>query len=259
MTRPCILALALAAVSALPADAPAGPALAPARGALQSAVNRGDAGAILAARAQFESAAVADPKSAAPRYWVALADWRTLPLVGEKDKEQAKRIARDGLKRIDEALQLDPKAGAAYALKAALQGMSIGLEPSSMMTLGPDSEVNFQRARALAPDDPRVWLLDGIGALNKPASFGGGAAAALARFTKAQELFAAAPADSAGEFGWGRDDAFLWAGRAEMGRGNFAASVTLFRQALAANPSNGWVSRGLLPGAEQALREQGAK
>ncbi len=256
MIRPRVSLLVLAALLAGPPAARAVDPLASARTALQAAVDQGDPAAILAARATFEAAAIGDRKAAAPRYWVALADWRALPLLWDRDQAQAARLAKDGLKRIDEAIRLDPNSGGAYALKAALQGMSIGLDPSSMMTLGPDSEANFQRARALAPNDPRVWLLDGIGTLNKPANFGGGAEPALARFTKSQELFAAAPADSAGPFGWGRDDAFLWAGRAEMQRERFAAAAALFRQALAANPANGWVERGLLPKAEAALKEQ---
>ncbi len=251
--------LILAAATAASTPARAAGTLAAERTALQAAVDRGESAAILAARARFEAAAAADPKAAAPRYWVALADWRALPLVWGQDQVQARRLAKDGLQRIDEALKLDPKQGGAYALKAALQGLSIGLDPGTMMTLGPDSEANFQRARELAGSDPRVWLLDGIGTLNKPAAFGGGVESALERFQRAQELFAAAPADSAGPYGWGRDDAFVWAGRAEMSRQGDARAIEFYRKALAVNPANGWVSHALLPQAEQALKEAAAR
>jgi hypothetical protein len=252
------LSVSLALLAAVP---PARAAAAPTDplAALQSAVDRGDAGAVLAARATFDAAATADRKAAAPRYGVALADWRALPLLWEKDKPRAKQLAADGLKRIDEAIALQPKWGAAYALKGALQGMSIGLDPSAMMTLGPEAAAQFQRARGLAPDDPRVWILDGIQTLNTPPMFGGGVEAALTRFARAQHLFESDSARVEDGLVWGRDDAWLWAGRAEMSRQHPSAAAAHYRRALAANPANGWVSRALLPQAEQAARDSVAK
>jgi tetratricopeptide (TPR) repeat protein len=132
----------------------------------------------------------------------------------------------------------------------------IGLEPGSMMSLGPESDAHLRRARTLGAANPRVWLLDGIGALNKPALFGGGAEAALERLEKAQALYAADSASVADARAWGRDDAHAWAGRAEMTRGAPAAAIACYRRALAVNPANGWVRTNLLPAAERALAEK---
>jgi tetratricopeptide (TPR) repeat protein len=244
---PALLALAL-----LPASAPAaGPLDAP-RAALQTGVDRGDLRAILAARSSFAALAAADARAAAPRYWVALSDWRALPLLMGTDREQARRLVQDGMQHAGEALALDPSSGAASALEAGLEGLAIGLDPGSMMTLGPAAETHLANARRLSPSDPRVWLFDGIQALNKPAAFGGGVEPALERLTKATTLFASLAPDS-DAYGWGRDDVHLWAGRAEMARHAYAAAIACFRRALAANPANGWVARSLLPEAEKAL------
>jgi tetratricopeptide (TPR) repeat protein len=230
--------------------------LAEAYAAVQRAVDRGDAAAAVAARAPFEVAAAADPRSATARVGLAYADWRATTLLFTRDRAQARRIAEDGLRRIDEALRLEPRSAAALALKGGLQGLLIGLDPGRMMMLGPDSDANLRRARALGAADPRVWLLDGIGALNKPALFGGGAEAALESLRRAQELFAADTAAARDPRAWGHDDAWAWTGRAELARRDPVAAIEAYRRALTVNPSNGWVAKVLLPEAEKAHAEQ---
>src|SRR5439155_19621612 len=61
-----------------------------------------------------------------------------------------------------------------------------------------------------------------------------------------------AVADSAAP-DWGRDDAFVWAGRCAMKLKDFAGARDFFRQALVANPANGWTRTALLPAAEDSL------
>lgn len=254
LLTPLVLALALLA-TAPPARA-ADP-LDAARAALRAAVDRADLDALMAARAQFAARVAADPKDAAARYGVALADWRALPLAWS-DPARAKKLASEGLRRLDEAIELRPSWGVVYALKGSLQGLSIGLDPGAMMSLGPESMMNLQRARELAPLDPRVWVLDGIQTLNMPEQFGGGVEPALARFARARHLFESDSARVDDGFAWGRDDACLWAGRAEASRGRHAAAVEHYRRALAANPANQWVAKRLLPQAE-AARDSVAK
>ncbi len=256
--RTMLAAALAAAVLLLPAPAArAADSLATLRAALQSAVSRGDAAAVLAARARFAALAAADPKAAAPRYWVALCDWRAVPLLMESDRPQARRLAKDGLEQADRAVALAPQDGGAYALRAGLEGLSISLEPNDMMTLGSAAEEDLDRARRLAPDDPRVWLFDGINTLNKPAAFGGGAAPALERLVKAQALFAADTAATSP--GWGHADACAWAGRAAMAQKDVAAAIAHYRKALEADPGNAWVARVLLPQADRAQKEAAGK
>jgi tetratricopeptide (TPR) repeat protein len=250
-----VLAIALSSSAALAAD-PA--AIASARRSLQSAFNQGSAEALVKARARFAALSAAEPKSAVLHTWVALADWRAMPLVGRSDKAQAEKLGNDGLEHCDQALALDPKMADALALKGGLQGMMISFQPSSGMTLGPESVANINRALGMSPDNPRVWLLDGIGTLNKPALFGGGPKQAGPKLKKAQELFTAA--DSAGAdsaaFDFGHDDAWVWGGRSAMKAKDYAAAKAQFERALEINPANGWVRSTLLPEAVAALAKK---
>ncbi len=224
-----------------------------AKRALQSAVNHAAPDEMLKARSRFEAMSAAEPGSALLHYWVAVADWRLTPFLSGTDKVKAARYCKDGIDHCDKAIALDPRFGEAIALKGGLQGMSIQFEPGSMMTLGPQSVANTRRAITLAPNSPRVWLLDGLGTLNKPERFGGGAVPAGETLDRAAALAAAdSSADSAAP-DWGHDDAFLWAGRAAMMRKDYASAREDFSKALALNPGNGWVRARLLPEAEKAL------
>jgi len=248
------LALATAlALAAPPARAFEAATVAAARRDLQAAVNHGDVAAMLAVRARFAALSAAEPGVALLHDWVAAATWRALPFETSKDRKLAEKLGDDALDHLEKSLVANPKDAEALALKGALQGILIGLKPGAMMTLGPQSGANLARAQGLAPENPRVALLLGIGDLHKPAQFGGGADAALPSFRHAQELFAKeAVADSTAP-DWGRDDAFLWEGRALMQKSDYAAARAAFAKALAANPANGWVKSRLLPEAEQKL------
>jgi tetratricopeptide (TPR) repeat protein len=261
--------VALAASFALavrPAGAADSAAVAAAKGALQTGVDHGKPAEILAARAQFVALSLAEPDSPALHYWVALASWRAVPLMmdDEKSKERAKKLCKDGIEQCDRALARAPKHADAIALKAGLQGLWLSFDPGSMMTLGMQMGVAMARARDLEPANPRVAFLDGINTFHKPAFVGGGADKARVLFDESIALFAkAGPAATAGPSGdpgaldWGRDDAFIWAGRSAMKEKDYAAAKAYYEKALVANPNNGWVRHSLLPRLEKQLAGKG--
>ena len=111
-------------------------------------------------------------------------------------------------------------------------------------------------AKDLAPKNPRVALLDGINTLYKPAFVGGGADKAVLRFGEAQVLYAAETVTDPAAPDWGRDDVYLWDGRAQAKTGDFKGAKESYTKALAANPSNGWVRHSLLPDVEKKLAAQ---
>jgi tetratricopeptide (TPR) repeat protein len=229
------------------------------RAALTQGTDLSDPSLLLKARGEFLAASAAADRPLA-RYYVALANWRAVPLLRSKKnvnaetQKKAERLAEEGVESCDRVLSADPKNAEALALKAGLQGLLIQLRPSEMFALGPATVVNLDNARKLAPENPRVWLLSAINTLYKPAFVGGGPDNALKEFEKAQSLFAVAgpPHDDSAP-AWGACDAWLFAGVAQMKRKDFAAARDAFQKALAVNPSNTWVKSSLLPGAEKAL------
>ncbi len=229
-----------------------------ARRALADAVSRGTLQDVLSVRARFVALAAAGPQSAWAHYWVAVSDWRAVPRFGERAAALAEKTLDEGLAEIDRAIALRPAEGEFHALRSNLLGMSLQFHPAAMMTIGPEIEATMQRALAAAPDNPRVQLLAGINTLNKPAFVGGGADRALPLFRKSQQLFESpAPADSTSP-DWGRDDAWLWAGRTAMKLGDAATARQCYLKALEITPGHAWVTHALLPEADKALAD-GAK
>jgi tetratricopeptide (TPR) repeat protein len=248
--------LALLASATLAAHAPAATdptAIVAAKKALNTAVTTGKAVDVLQARATFAALSAADPKSGLLHTWLATADWRVVPRLMSTDKGEAEKYCNDGIAHADQALKLDAKNADALAIKASLQGLSLSFNPGAMMTLGPEMDQEIKQAQKIAPTNPRVQLLKGIGTLNKPAFVGGGPAPARKEFQKAQELFAAETVTDSIAPDWGRDDAFVWAGRAEMKLDQPAKAREQYQKALEVTPDHAWVKYSLLPEAEKAL------
>ena len=246
MNRRATLALILlVAIGSSPARAADPGAMATARRALQAAVNHADPAALMQARARFQALSSAEPRSAALHDWVAVATWRTVPLL--HDRVQAERLCQDGLDHCEAALLLERRSGLTHAIKGALLGLMIGYRPGEMMSLGMAMGQEFGQALGADPKDPRIWLLDGINTLYKPESFGGGPAVAREQLQKAAALFAATPPADSTAADWGHDDTLLWLGRAVLAQKDSAAAESLYARALEVNPDNGWVKNSLLP------------
>ena len=255
-TRRNLLILLLACTLTSPALAADPHALVAAKQLLQSGMNHGDTALMLKARGQFMGLLAAEPEAATLHTWVALTDWRVVPILAAKDREAAKRYCDEGLVHCDAALKADPRAAEALAVKAGLQGLAINFNSAAAMTLGPALRANMGRAIELAPSDPRIRLLDGINTLHMPEFFGGGAQKALEKFKQANALFATESVADSTAPDWGRDDAFLWAGRCAMQLKDYAAARDYFQQALDSNPAKGWVRTALLPAAQDSLAKQ---
>jgi tetratricopeptide (TPR) repeat protein len=257
LVRTCIAAVVVTLAWAAPASSQDPAAVVAAKRLLQQGVDRGDVARVLEARARFQALASLEPRAALLHYWVAVADWRAVTLLlngKDKDRDKAERHCKAGLAAAERAIELDPKMGGALAVQGGLLGLSLSFKsPVAMMTIGPQLDGVLGRAAGLAPDDPRVHLLDGINTLHKPAFVGGGPKPALAKFARAIERFAAETVTDSLAADWGRDDAHLWAGRAAMKLEDYAAAKRHFDDALAANPQNGWVRTALLPEAEKAI------
>jgi len=225
-----------------------------AKKALQLAINTGNADGILAARGQFDALSVSEPKNPLFHYWVATCDWRVAPfLMGEATKAKGKRWVQEGIDRASRAYELDPKFAEALALRCGLQGMSIQYDPSQGMRLGIQMGSDMAHARELGPKNPRVALLDGINTMYTPAFVGGGADKAYTKLVQAQAWFAAETVTDPAAPDWGKDDVYVWSGRAAMKGGNIKDARDAYQKALVANPDNGWVKHTLLPEAEKKL------
>ena len=233
--------------------------LAQAQRALHAGVTHGKADEIRRARAAFAALIADDPGSPELQYWLALCDWRVVPLLTTAEPGEARRLCKEGIAACDRAAAGNPKLADAVALKASLQGLAIGFVPSSAMALSAEIEEGLGRAAGIAPGNPRVELFAGINALHKPVHVGGGAERARPHFVRALALFEKAPPADSTAIAWGREDALLWQGQCLAALGDWAGAIEQYHRALELEPDHAWVKRVLLPRAEQMLAEAKAK
>jgi tetratricopeptide (TPR) repeat protein len=165
----------------------------------------------------------------------------------------------DGLRRSAEVAPLLEKARAAleqsnslkpmpetHALLSSVLGRMIGADPQQGMTLGPLSQQEMDAAVGTGPNNPRVWLLRGIGSIYTPPEYGGGVSIAEGQLNKAIEFFnndhPVAPAPS-----WGRAEAYAWLGQTLQKENKPADAAAAYEKALALEPNYSWVRNVLLP------------
>jgi tetratricopeptide (TPR) repeat protein len=135
------------------------------------------------------------------------------------------------------------------ALLSSILGRQISIHPWKAMVLGPQSGSAMTNAIALGPNNPRVWLLRGMGAMFTPKQFGGGLENSEAYLKKAEQLFAndhpIAPAPS-----WGRAELYAWLGQVYEKQNKKPDAIVAYNKALEINPDMRWVKYVLLPSAQ---------
>ena len=181
-------------------------------------------------------------------YYRSLALWRTSGIyLGAKKNDEAKKALEEADRLLDLANAKTPTAEA-LALHSSVLGQMIGASgnPLSGMTLGPKASGYLDRAKEMAPKNPRVWLISGMSAMFTPKMFGGGTDKAEKDFKKAVDLFATdnpkAPAPS-----WGRADVYIWLGQALQKEEKKDEARAAYQKALELQPGNQWVTRVLIP------------
>lgn len=88
------------------------------------------------------------------------------------------------------ATQLGHESDEIYVLQAMIASARLGADPQNRwQKYGKVFDQNLDKAKALNPDNPRIYLLRGTSKFYTPKMFGGGKKAALPYFEKAAPLF----------------------------------------------------------------------
>ena len=169
-------------------------------------------------------------------------------------KDEAKRALDAADRALEESARILPWPET-LALRAAVVGQKIGFSsnPLTAMRLGPRSNNLMDRAIAIAPNNPRVVLVRGIGSLYKPRILGGGADKAEKDLLRATVLFSndhpAAPLPS-----WGHAESWAFMGVVYARTGRVAEARAAYARALEISPGFDWVQGVLLPALDHTPR-----
>ena len=215
---------------------------------LQAGVNAGSLDTMYAARGMFERVLVDTGLSAWGHYYIALADHSIVNyLLGRTDdRKQASLRLNSAVEHLRETIRLDPRSAEAHALLSSAYGRQISLNPVKWILLGRKVGKALDKAREIAPDNPRVVLCAALSDYHTPRVLGGSRERGMQGFRRATELFALGmPADPVLPE-WGHSQAWAWLGIAHRDRGEKELARAAFERALEINPEFGWVRNGLL-------------
>lgn len=218
------------------------------RHVLDRGVTTGDEGAMQQARALFERVASASDDAVWAHYYIGLANYRIAGPLLDSDEERAETYLDDGIDHLQAAVDSRPDLAEGYALLGTLYGMKAQGGAIRGMRYGPRADEALARARTLAPDNPRVLLLNAVSLLNKPSRWGGDREKAVAALQRALQHFESAPPARDGlQPQWGHADAYAWLGIAHMKADRAEQARTAFEHALTIRPGYAWVESELLP------------
>jgi tetratricopeptide (TPR) repeat protein len=167
----------------------------------------------------MELLAPADTESASKSYYAGLANYRLTQLMVARDRSRAKETAAACVKSLDRALQINKDFADALALQSACLDVLAGLEAWRTPFAASKSGAQIEKARHLAPRNPRVLLLDAVAVYDRPKGSAVEKDLALNGFKKATAAFEAERRETEHAPGWGAAEAYVYLGRCYLDRG----------------------------------------
>jgi tetratricopeptide (TPR) repeat protein len=167
----------------------------------------------------MEVLSAADTASTPKSYYAGLANYRLTQLALTKDKSRAKDSAEACVKSLDQALKIQKDYPEALALQSACLDVLSALEAWRTPFASSKSGAQIEKARHLAPQNPRVLLLDALELYERPKSSEAERDQALGGFKKAAAAFEAERQETEHTPSWGGAEAYLYLGKCYLDRG----------------------------------------
>ena len=225
---------------------------------IERAYVQGDGPEMIAVRTALNElldSELTDDQRSITRYTAAYLNWRLFVIPDGVPEAERDALLDEAVDLLSEILADDDGNAESHALLASVYGQQIGASAWRGMVLGRRASRESERALELAPANPRVLLLDGVGKLNTPRMFGGGEGKAESLLHQAVAAFRTEPPDRPWPR-WGLIDAYAWLGQVLVRRGDLDAARQYYLQALEIEPSFGWVRELLLPALEARERQR---
>ncbi len=236
------------AASASPSDTPpADSLLQRAKALIEEGTDHGALDSLKHARTLAVQATGHADRQALAHYYTALAGYRIANQLPEDAEERRETHVEDAISHLKRAIDVDSTMADAWALLAGSYGQMMGMNPMQGMTLSSDADEARARAKELAPNNPRVWIIDGTSDFFTPSMFGGDKERALKKFEKAARLAEQEPIEDPLAPSWGHAEAYAWIGLAHMEAERYDDARSAFQTALDLDSDFGWVQEVLLP------------
>ncbi|HYO78681.1 MAG TPA: tetratricopeptide repeat protein [Thermoanaerobaculia bacterium] len=204
---------------------------------LQKAAPAGDVEQLRAVRAELTAA---EPQTNLTRYTRAYVN-RVLAFSRGTTVDERRTLLAEALELLG-----NEKDAESLALRGAIEGAMIGVDPSRAPELGAAARSSLERAAKLAPHNPRVLLLLGTSAFHRPVEYGGGPEVAERHLRRALELFRNEP-EAKPWPNWGRFDAHVYLGQSMEKLQRADEALRHYEAALAIAPQSEYVRRVLMP------------
>lgn len=215
---------------------------------IQHAMNNWKQGQLLSARAFFERLQHDQKYPWLIHYYISYADSRLVefflsqnPAENETAKAEAEKYLEDGIKHLEQSIELKDDFAESYALLSNILGKKIGLNPWQGVILGPKSGMKLGLAFKRAPSNPRVNLIAGQNAFYTPKFFGGGNERAMKHLLRAESLFDSVKTENSLLPDWGKDEVFAYQGMILVKQEKYPEAKKCFEKALEINPEYLWV------------------
>lgn len=224
---------------------------------IKSAVDGWDLQKMLAARGLFERLLNDPTYPWLIHYYIGYADRGIVTYYFSKeDKDKALEFVDDGIKHLEESIDLKGDFAESHSLLASLYGSKIAIKPMIGMTLGPKSGEAQKRALELDSQNPRSHLIAGESAYYTPKAYGGGKEKALKYLHQAADYFTTYRPEKEIYPTWGYEETYAYLGLIQMERGNLTQAKESFQKALQINPHYGWVKFFLIKELEKKISEK---
>jgi tetratricopeptide (TPR) repeat protein len=163
--------------------------------------------------------APSDTESASKSYYAGLANYRLTQLMEPRDRSRAKETAEACVHSLDGALKINKDFADALALQSACLDVLAALDAWRTPFAASRSGTQIEKARHLAPRNPRVLLLDAVAVYDQPKGSAADKDRALNGFKKATAAFEAERQETEHAPGWGAAEAYVYLGRCYLDRG----------------------------------------
>ena len=165
-------------------------------------------------------------------YYAGYVGYRRAQLIVGADKSAAVEHLDSCIDALRKAIKADREFAEAHALLSGCYSLKAGAQSMKAVYLGPKASRRIARARELAPENPRVVLLDGLNDYYRPSALGGDVDSAFTKFLEAAELFAEASPARPGNPDWGHAEVHALLGEIYLARKEAAKARESFERAL---------------------------